>query len=491
LVKTDLNPLQRKYLRTIDISARSLLRIISDLLDLSRIEAGKMSLDYQVFSVNEMLSDVVALHMPAAAEKDLQLKLEVDKKLPEAEEGDPIRITQVLSNLIGNAIKFTDSGSVSISCKVEEKIDHRLVLKFVVADTGKGIEQRHLSRIFDIFYQVDGSTKRNYSGTGLGLAIAKKLIEMMGGKLELDSQPGEGTAIGFTVVLGLSDQQIGIDDRVHSDRIPSRSQPVRFDRELRVLVVDDNEINRNLASILLTECGTQVDEADCGQLALKKIRESDFDLILMDVHMPQMDGVETTQAIRALDCENAELPVIALTADIIAERREEYLKAGIDDYLAKPIEKNELINILIKWCSTKRRPVQDLPDGLNQKPPVVDNDQAPVLDKELGLRYASGKQTVWKKSLCLLVEKQRSALMALREASAKQDWQTCGDIAHDIKGSARYCGAVALSDAAATLESLARDTRTDQIETAIQLLAEASDLLKDYLIRHHSDAFIS
>jgi two-component system sensor histidine kinase BarA len=486
LFKTDLSQQQDGYLHTIDVSAKNLLRIISDLLDLSRIEAGKMSLDYKVFSVREMLSDIISLHMPAVTEKNLQLNLEVDEQLPDFEEGDPVRIGQVLSNLIGNAIKFTDKGEIKVCCIVRENVKHRLVLEFTVSDTGQGIELEHQRSVYDSFFQVDGSTRRHYGGVGLGLAIAKKLIEMMGGKINLQSIPGKGTTVTFSVVLTTSPVK-STNNSVDNEAISGLGKMVLFDGVMRVLVVDDNEINRNLSSILMTGYGVEVDQADSAYSALEKVERNKYDLILMDVHMPRMDGIEATREIRGLGKLNQDTPIVALTADIVADRRKHFLEAGMNDYLAKPIEEHALLSIFLKWCPDKAKP-----GSLLVKTPIKTLDESgvdepPTLDSTLGIRYASMKESVWKKSLSLLMGKLHNELGELGKLLEHENRVEIAATAHGIKGSANYCGAVALANAAELLEKTAAEADMEQISSATKGLVNAATSLNQHIRRYYPD----
>ncbi len=488
LSKTQLNPQQRGYLHTVDVSAKNLLRIISDLLDLSRIEAGKMSLDFKVFSVREMLTDTLALHTPAAVDKGLKLNMEVDELLPIVEEGDPVRIGQVLSNLIGNAIKFTDSGEINVSCKVRENVKHRLVIEFSVTDTGAGIEEKHQSSLYDSFYQVDSSTRRNVGGVGLGLAIAKKLIEMMGGNIGINSTTGIGTRVWFTVVLTVPQIQPDQAELGDGEFTTGANKIVQFEEELRVLIVDDNEINRNLASLLLASHGIHVDEAKSGSRAIKKIKQEQYDMVFMDVHMPKMDGIEATKIIRELDDVNADIPIIALTADAISERRKRYIDAGMNDYLAKPIEEHGLISLLLKWCPRKAKPGVLLHEASSERASAPASELSPILDSVLGLRYASGKNIVWEKSLRLLMEKLQSDLGVLNKLKIQDAGQLSevASIAHGIKGSANYCGAIALGKAAEELEEAVRSADSEEhLLSAKQTLVEAVGELKRYIMKYH------
>ncbi|MBN1378054.1 MAG: response regulator [Gammaproteobacteria bacterium] len=486
LSKTELNSEQNRYLRTIDVSAKNLLRIISDLLDLSRIEAGKMSLDYRVFSVNQMLSDIIALHIPAAAEKNLELNSEVDEQLPQFEEGDPVRIGQVLSNLIGNAIKFTDQGQITVACVVRQNVKRRLVLEFSVSDTGLGIEPEDQSLVYESFYQVDSSTRRNFGGAGLGLSIARKLIEMMGGQINLESVPGKGTKVSFTVVL--TAPLIQVKDTGENNELPSvTNKLVKFEGELRVLVVDDNEINRNLCSILMTAYGICVDEAENAHLALEKVKHNNYDLILMDVHMPKMDGMEATRKIRSWGDAKGNIPIVALTADIVADRRNHFLEVGMNDYLAKPVEEHALLSIFLKWCPDKAKPGSLIKKGVLDTVTESSGDASLILDSVLGLRYASGKDSVWKKSLSLLLEKLHGELGELQRLADNGDRAGLSEIAHGIKGSANYCGAVALGKTAAELESDVQNAVANRITFLVQEMIGAAEALKEHISEHYPD----
>ncbi len=333
---------QRDYLETIRTSGKSLLLIINDVLDLSKIEAGKMELNLADFSIADCLSDCVTLMAGRARQKNLDLTLHVDPRLPARVRGDSLRLRQVILNLLGNALKFTQEGSVSVRVEPQESTGEQLKIRFSVSDTGIGIAPADCSKIFCEFEQADGSSTRNFGGTGLGLAISSKLVALMGGAIDLKSQVGQGSTFSFTSTFNsaISSQAPGDGTRkLSAERRPSDS--------LRILLAEDNPINRKLARRLLERQGHSIVTAENGREAVQIYGEHSFDVVLMDVHMPEMDGLEATRQIRALQNRGGKfVPIIAVTASAMKEDREACLAAGMDSYISKPISTDELMAAL-------------------------------------------------------------------------------------------------------------------------------------------------
>jgi CheY-like chemotaxis protein len=260
---------------------------------------------------------------------------------------------------------------------------------------------------------------------------------------------------------------------------------VSFAGAIEVLVVDDNEINRNLSSILMKGFGVRVDEADSAYSAIEKAQHRQYDLILMDVHMPQMDGIEATRKIRNMGKPNDRTPIVALTADIVADRRRYFLESGMNDYLAKPIEEHALVSIFLKWCPDKARPGSLLREKSIGRLDTAGIEEVPVLDTVLGLRYSSGTDAVWKKSLSLLIKKLHNDTAALDELTVGGKHRQIAEIAHGIKGSANYCGAVYLAKVAEELEMAAQDTEQSRVRVAVEELISAADALGSYIKQHY------
>jgi len=350
LLDTPLSKLQRSYMKSLHHSGENLLDIINDILDLSKIEAGRLEVSASDFALRHTLADIVASFGERAGRKGLALELFVDDGVPDALRGDMVKLRQVLNNLVGNAIKFTERGRVMIAVapaprqgKGEGEGKHWLGVS--VRDTGIGIAPEAQSLIFDAFTQVDASHSRKYGGTGLGLTISRQLIELMGGTLGLESAPGAGSTFRFDLPFetgGQADQPAG--------RRVTELPRLRG----HVLVAEDNAVNRDVARATLESFGLLVSVAADGLEALKAVAEKTFDLILMDCQMPHLDGIETTQRIRASEkagTGGARLPIVAVTASAIEGDRERCIAAGMDDYLSKPFRRAMLHAVIAKWLA--------------------------------------------------------------------------------------------------------------------------------------------
>ena len=341
LLDTKLDDEQREFIDIIRQSGESLLAVISDILDFTKVEAGEIDLECVPFRPIEIVELIESLLAPQANRKGLRLSTDISSEFPRLVEGDPVRLQQILFNLVGNAIKFTDRGSVTIRAVVDKKDMQGVHLRFSVHDTGLGISRSAQQRIFGRFTQADSSSTRQYGGTGLGLAIAKQLCELMDGEIGVESEPGKGSTFWFTVALGVSNEKM-----VHltsSSDIPSPEDDNRASGGLRILLAEDNPVNQRVASAILTRAGHRVDTVANGMEAIDAVKTLQYDVVLMDVQMPEMDGVAATKAIRAIAGDKGSIPVVAITANAMAGDREEYLEAGMNDYLPKPFKPNELL----------------------------------------------------------------------------------------------------------------------------------------------------
>ena len=337
LLDTDLSAEQRESLQLVRASAESLLRVINDILDVSKIEAGRMSLEPMPFELREQLDRCMKTLAYRADEKGLTLRCDVTPDVPNHVTGDWLRLQQVLINLVGNALKFTEHGRVVVTIDLESRDGDEAVLHVAVADTGIGVPPDRQAAIFDAFTQADGSTARSHGGTGLGLTISRRLVDMMGGRLSLASEPGRGSTFHFTVRVGV--RAAPIEDAVAPGAI---GNPVPT--ALRILLAEDNRVNQFLAVRLLEKAGHQVETAANGRAAIAALEQNRFDLALMDLQMPEMDGLEATARIRERERgSGAHLPIIALTANAMVGDRERCLQAGMDGYLSKPIDSERLL----------------------------------------------------------------------------------------------------------------------------------------------------
>jgi signal transduction histidine kinase/CheY-like chemotaxis protein len=344
MLHSNLDSQQRRHAELIGSSGRLLLALINDILDVSRIEAGHLQLTSAPFSIRTAAEGVVALMRERAVAKGLALRLEIVPNDDALIQGDAIRIQQILFNLIGNAVKFTDRGSVVVVAAVEPGAGRTLTLRLTVSDTGIGIPESAMATLFDRFTQADSTTMRRYGGSGLGLAITREIVQMMGGTVTTTSTPGLGSRFTIAIPSRFVERGELVPAATESDAAEA-ARPA-----LRILVAEDNDVNQILINAVLTRMGHVVHLVGDGHQAVEAVRCGDYDLVLMDLQMPGMDGMEATHAIRALDGTRAELPIIAMTANAFEEDRQACLAAGMDDYVAKPIDVARLADAIAR-CS--------------------------------------------------------------------------------------------------------------------------------------------
>ncbi|MBI4293933.1 MAG: response regulator [Betaproteobacteria bacterium] len=595
-LKTDLTPRQRDYVKKIQGSGQHLLGIINDILDFSKIEAGKLSVEKTEFQLDKVMENVANLIAEKTAAKGLELVFDVERGVPYDLVGDPLRLGQVLINYANNAVKFTEKGEIDILVRCREETERDVLLYFAVKDTGIGLTEEQRGRLFQSFQQADTSTTRKYGGTGLGLAISKKLAELMGGEVGVESEAGKGSTFWFTSRLGkalakerahvlsadlqgkralvvddnenarlvlrdlLEGMQLVVEEaengQVALDRIaaadrdnrpfelvlldwqmpgmdgievarrtrnaPLQKQPhlvmvtaygreevikgaeqvgiedvlikpvsssILFDevvrvlggkqterREMgmervstvmenlakikgaRVLLVEDNDLNQEVATELLKDAGFVVDVADNGLIALDKVQAAAYDIVLMDMQMPVMDGVTATIEMRRLE-RFRDLPIVAMTANAMQGDRDRCIAAGMNDHLAKPIEPEDLWKGLLKWV----RPREGIGASLAAKQeakPMADTELpvgVPGLDVDAGLRRVLGKRPLYLSMLRKFVAGQKSMRAQVEEALGGDDWKTAERIAHTAKGVAGNIGAVEVQSEAAMLEAAIRE----------------------------------
>ncbi len=347
VLETDLTPAQRESLQMVRTSADSLMAVINDILDFSKVESGRTELDPTPFGLRAFLAEALKPLTWRAGQNGLTLACEVDPCACDALLGDGIRLRQVLVNLVGNAIKFTRSGGITVRVATTDVADGHVKLDISVTDTGIGIPKEKQALIFEPFRQADGSTTRRYGGTGLGLAISVKLVALMGGELSLESQPNVGSTFRFSVVVG---QGLASDAVSAIDATPTLHE----DRALDVLLAEDNLVNQHLARRILEKWGHRVTVVASGRAATLAAAQRQFDAIFMDVQMPDMDGLEAAGTIRTAE-HGHRVPIIAMTAHAMKGDRERCLAAGMDDYVAKPIDVRELRAAIDRVCALPGR----------------------------------------------------------------------------------------------------------------------------------------
>jgi signal transduction histidine kinase/ActR/RegA family two-component response regulator len=342
LLETRLDEEQKQYLDIIRSSASGLMTVLNDVLDFSKIEAGQLSIEMAPCDLREILRDVTGLMRANAEAKNLNLDLDYDDAVPRWVNADEDRVRQVLSNLVGNAVKFTERGGVTVRAAERRDKEHGWI-RVEVQDTGIGVPEDYLPRIFEQFTQADGSSTRKYGGTGLGLAISKRLVNLMGGDIGVESAPGRGSSFWFTLPLkrpASTPRPTGVAESLRTDRSQHHQ---------RVLVVDDSPENQAVISLMLRALGYGVETAGDGAEALTLHTQEPFDAILMDCQMPEMDGYECTRRIRGAESEGEHVIILALTADVLDSTRERCLAAGMDDYLSKPLRVPDLQSKLEAW----------------------------------------------------------------------------------------------------------------------------------------------
>jgi two-component system sensor histidine kinase/response regulator len=610
-LKTDLTPRQRDYVLKIKSSGQHLLGIINDILDFSKIEAGKLSIENIDFDLDKVLENVGNLMSEKAAAKGLELIFEVAPEVSTHFKGDPLRLGQILINFCNNAVKFTEHGEVAVAVKVlEDDADGQLV-EFSVSDTGIGMTETQIARLFQAFEQGDASTTRKYGGTGLGLAISKQLTELMGGHVSVHSEPGKGSTFRFTARLGKGTaisrprllqadlrgrRVLIIDDNPHAravlanmltnmtfvaDEAASGEEAINMvrqadefgrryeiafidwqmpgmngietgkrirslaalsppphlvmvtaygreevlkqaeesgfenvlikpvtssilfdtavvalgaDRELpepvqagpsfdidrmrgaRVLLVEDNEINQEVAIGQLEDAEAFVDLAENGEVALRMIRDNDYDAVLMDMQMPVMDGIEATRILRS-DPRFKQLPIIAMTANAMASDRDLCLEAGMNDHIAKPIDPDQLFGVLLRWI--RRTDGDGRIAVLRARAPAAGAPAGdagldlPGLDVRAGLKRTGGNRKRYESLLRKFAEQQAGAVEAMRAALAAADAATAERAAHSLKGAAGTLGAAVLAEAAAQAETAIKNGRA--VNEALRELSRSLD----------------
>jgi len=609
-LKTDLNPRQRGYLRKIQQSGQHLLGVINDILDFSKVEAGKLTIENIDFDLEKVLESVSDLISEKATAKGLELIFDIDPAVSQHPKGDPLRLGQILINLCNNAVKFTEKGEIVVKVQLQEEDEGGQLARFSVIDTGIGLSEEQMARLFQAFEQADTSTTRQHGGTGLGLAISKRLAQLMGGEVGVTSKIGKGSTFWFTAYLGKGEAIVtrvarpdlrgrrvlivddnaqarevlssllstmtfipdeapsglegiemvrqaaeqgkpydvvfvdwqmpgldGIETGKRIRRLPKLLSPPRlimvtaygreevlkhaeeasfesvlikpvtasmlFDsivqalsgeqqasrqadansiaeldlapiRGARVLLVEDNELNREVALGLLEDARLSIAQAENGQLAVEMVEKNDYDLVLMDMQMPVLDGLAATKMIR-LNPRLRSLPIVAMTANAMAGDREKCLQAGMNDHLTKPIDPRKLLEALLRWIPARAAAAAAAPGGspfslpgLSSGAPVV-----PGIDTAKALQRAGGNRKRYESLLALFANSQSNEVSKIRSALAANDSETAQRLAHSLKGAAANLGATRLAESAAKVESRMRLKQS--ASTELEVLAQTLD----------------
>lgn len=476
---TNLSARQRSYLRKIKNASETLLYIINDILDFSRIEAGMMSMERIDFDLQRVLDEVSMLLEGKAAEKGLELHLSFDPALHRTLAGDPLRLRQILINLVGNAIKFSEQGTVEVDARQASADDTEVCVRFSVRDQGIGISPAQQQRLFSAFSQADASTTRRFGGSGLGLAISKRLVEMMGGEIGVVSEPKQGSTFIFTARFGIGSSPLASLRETDNLYPESGFESLQAFRGADILVVEDVDLNQAMIVDLLETAGLKVRVASNGMEALQAVAEKVPDCVLMDCQMPVMDGYEATRRLRMIPAFK-ELPIIALTANAMQVDQERCLTVGMNDYISKPVHFSGLLEVLSRWL----RPVAGA-DPETPTPPApgpanaATNDKRlrqalaslPGIDDGIGLSHVNGKVEIYVRLLKKFRDHSAETFIRRFESARKRgDREAMAFEAHAIKGAVRAIGAMVLGDLAAELEMAGRqqsDARIDELEAEI------------------------
>ncbi|WP_313952130.1 response regulator [Accumulibacter sp.] len=508
LIETPLSRQQRRYTETLRVSAESLLHLLNNVLDLSKIESGRLEIECLPFSPQQLVKEVVQPFREMASAKGVLLSEEIGPDVPAAVLGDPYRIKQILGNLLSNAVKFTDSGSIvaTLTCECASPEHAGLAaldaqqcwLCYAVTDTGVGISPENGSKLFAPFSQADNSTTRKFGGTGLGLVIIRELAQRMDGEVGFDSEPGQGSTFWFR-------QRV----QRHAQVLPRPGATTRNARKLsgQVLLVEDNEVNREIAGAILGMLGCQVDQAHDGAQAVAATRARAYDLILMDCQMPVLDGFEATRRIRAEEREmgRSACPIIALTANALAGDREQCLAAGMNDYLAKPINRAQLAAALernLPALPATAAPPRDSAQSATAaddragesetaaaaapaRNPAPDAAQAfdPQVVQSLPMIADGSNPAFADRLLDMFTSNASQLLAAIEQASESGDMTTLQRSAHTLKSSSATVGALALSEQARQLEMLLRAGKSPASDWPSRLggaYAEFAEILAQY-----------
>ncbi len=465
LLKTDLTNTQREYAETIRSSGKVLMSLINDILDIAKIEASKIELESVLYNVHELVADSVSHFKQAAREKCLTFEAVIDPDVPGLLKGDPVRLRQVINNLISNAIKFTLTGSIGLSIRKKYEDGHECVLLITVCDSGIGMAENVLHKIFEPFLQADGSTTRVFGGTGLGLAISKQLVELMGGTIQVKSELGKGSEFLFTTVLTKPTAQ-----EAELYRVPSVShfsrESVNPSHEFSLLLAEDDVINQKVAKGLLTRLGYRVDVVEDGAQAIEALKRTDYDLVLMDCMMPVMGGIEATTVIRdpRSPVRNHHIPVIALTANAFKSDREKCIAAGMNDFISKPFEIEDMMDVLSKWLSPF--------DSNKQNRPAASEDSLPVFDEDKFMKRSLNSTELARQIALLFLDSSVDYLDSIQNAITHADHIELRNKSHKLRGASANVALYKLAETAGKIEAVAAKGTVDNAADLVSLLEQ-------------------
>jgi len=466
LLDTKLDEEQRDYAQTAMMSSEILLSLISDILDFSKIEAGKLELENICFNVAELIVSVVKILKPKAEENRVWLKHSIDPDVHSHVMGDPVRVRQILINFLNNAVKFTEKGGITVRVSCEHQTDTHITVKFAVTDTGIGIPPDLRNRLFQSFSQIDSSTTRKYGGTGLGLAISRQLAERMGGSVGVKSAEGKGSTFWFTAVFEKSEGKMlnGECAMVNEGKKQSvPHSPLKNQHTLRILLAEDNLFNQKVALAMLKKHGLSADIAYNGKDAVEALRNKIYDLVFMDMQMPEMDGITATRLIRSPDSGvlHPQVPIVAMTANATQEDRQKCLEAGMNDYISKPLDQNRILSVISSVCAEER----DHPSELNGIPAgyvhISPDLRTEIFDFQDFLHRMGGNEALVKEFISNVPVSLSENINRLKTALGKGNSAEIRLHAHSIKGMCANISAKRLCSIACRMELAGKQGRTD------------------------------
>ncbi|MEN7549941.1 PAS domain S-box protein [Rapidithrix thailandica] len=456
LARDQLTTKQNKYLRYAETAAQHLLSIINSILDISKIEAGEFQLDKIHFSMHSVIEETVAIMTVNARQKSIGLEVIIANHLPAALIGDPVRIRQLLINLLGNSIKFTEEGQVSIDCQSTPLNEHQHQIHISITDTGVGMDKNFMENIFKKFSQEENSAIRKYGGTGLGMAITYELIQLMGGSIQIASEKHQGTQIDIYLPLEVGDVQ----------QIVSVVETQDFGvlQNLKILLVEDNELNRMVAENSLTYYGCKIQEAENGLVAIDRVKKNKYDVILMDLQMPGMDGIEATKVIRK-DLKIT-TPIIALTANAFQKEIDYCMQSGMNGYVTKPFEESKLLGSILKAFRASQASSMKVTKNTLNNAKTMSSERLYDLSKLI--EASRGNEEFVKKMVALFIEQIPPSLLQIKEAYQQKDLATVHKITHRIKPSIINMGIHSIVNEVREIELMAKEER-DVLKLATML----------------------
>lgn len=472
LVESDIRGQQREMIEAINASARNLLIVLNDILDFSKIEAGELTIESIPFDIRRIAAQIEKLQKPMAEQKGLALRTVIDNDVPQRLMGDPARLQQIFNNLIGNALKFTSKGSVTLSIGGKKDSSGRFIVRAAVTDTGIGIPRDKHEKIFTKFQQAESSTARKYGGTGLGLTITRELAELMGGYITLHSDEGKGST--FTVILAMHIAQE--EERPGDQARTGKDAGAGINTQARIMVVDDHPVNLLFMRQVLGKTGFGMfDEASSGREAVTLFGQNAYDLIFMDCQMPEMDGFECARKIRDMERAGDEPVIIAVTADAMKGAAEKCKAAGMDDYISKPVDKEKLNTLLRKWIPGHAGPAAGQDNDRDDKRsgaaaplkvsavaplPLATQEKKPaILDRARLLDFTDGDRNAERKVIEIFINNLKQDVITLERSYRAKDYKKWDEVAHKLYGASSHMGADALAGVCDQAQSLSHNER--------------------------------